>query len=125
MIYKLYINSGAKGNPGPATVSGSLYDSNDKCVFSYTRSFGSMTSNEAEYRAIYLGLGFLIQENLNGVTCYSNNKVVVNQINGTYKIKEDKFKKWYTEIRSALDFLTLVEIKYLHRDKMKNIIINN
>lgn len=71
----------------------------------------NITHNEAEYHAIILALEDYPNSNM---TIYTDSLLVVNQYNGTYKVKDPKMKYLLSRIRE-LSRNRRVEILYIRR----------
>ena len=96
---KIYINTdgGSRGNPGPAGIGIVFYDENGNEIHSCKEYIGDTTNNQAEYKAILKALQVLVKSkwylaNNNAdseVVCRLDSKLVVEQINGNYKVKNE------------------------------------
>ena len=60
-ILRIYIDGGARGNPGPAAAGVYIVDEMSKPVHAIRRFLGFATNNEAEYRALLLAYGWLFE----------------------------------------------------------------
>nr|XP_016456464.1 PREDICTED: uncharacterized protein LOC107780436 [Nicotiana tabacum] len=61
-----------------------------------------MTSNEAEYEAVIAGLKLALKYSARWVILRYNSKLVVNQVTGTFQIKEQRLQIYQTEIHKLL-----------------------
>jgi ribonuclease HI len=125
----IYINTdgGARGNPGPAGIGIVFFDENENEIHKYNECIGEATNNQAEYRAIIKALEILkkskwFSEN-NGdhakVICRLDSQLVVEQINGNFKVKNDGIKSMIDQIRVLLsDFRA--DISFIHIPREKN-----
>lgn len=126
---KLYINTdgGSRGNPGPAGIGIVFFDAKGGVIHDYKQYIGEGTNNEAEYRAIVKALEILLQSKWfkenniadKKVICRLDSKLVVEQINGTWKIKQDHLKLFVTEIRSMINQMHL-NISFVHIPREEN-----
>lgn len=126
---KLYINTdgGSRGNPGPAGIGVVFGDSGGGTVHSYKGCIGEGTNNEAEYKAIIKALEILLkskwfkENNIaeKEVICRLDSKLVVEQINGNWKIKQDHLKVFVNEIRSMIEQMHL-NISFVHIPREEN-----
>jgi len=107
MILKVYTDGGSKGNPGPSAIGGVGY-LNEKRVFEFKKSIGSATNNDAEYNALIEALGNIKNQKskiknidqISKIEFYSDSKLMVNQVNGLFKVKNGKIKEYILKIRS-------------------------
>ena len=102
-ILEVYTDGGAKGNPGLAAIGMVIYK-NKKKVFSLHQSIGWATNNEAEYKALIKALNIIKEKKdyfsqIEKIIFYSDSKLLVNQVNGFFKVKQGKIKEYILKIR--------------------------
>lgn len=125
MILKVYIDGGSKGNPGPSTIGGVGYLKN-KRIFEFKKSIGIATNNDAEYQALIKALEILnpkskipnkLQssnfQNIKHIQFFSDSRLMVNQVNGLFKVKNGKIKEYILKIRSLEQEIKLPIIYHL------------
>jgi len=115
---EVYVDGGSRGNPGPAAI-GFIIGSKE-----YKELIGEATNNIAEYKAIIAALKkvkhLLGKEKLKNteVIIYSDSDLVVNQLNGNYKILEKELIFLFIEVWNLkIDFPYL---KFIHIDREQN-----
>jgi len=127
---KIYINTdgGSRGNPGPAAIGIVFTNEAGEEIYSYKEYIGLGTNNEAEYKAIIKALDILIksrwfsQKNENGgeVICRLDSQLVVEQINGNYKVKQDHIKLLIADLRNIMSKINLrISFSYVPREQNK------
>jgi ribonuclease HI len=126
---QIFINTdgGSRGNPGQAAVGVVFFDESNKIMHSYKKCIGIATNNEAEYGAIIAALEILIKSKWfmennvasKKVICRLDSKLVVEQINGAWKIKEDRLKDFVARIKSMMDQIHL-NITFVHIPREEN-----
>ncbi len=84
---KLYTDGGSRGNPGPSASGFVLYDLNDRILFAGGEYVGITTNNQAEYRAVLLGLEQSKSMGARSVDVYMDSLLVVNKMKGIFKIR--------------------------------------
>lgn len=92
----VHIDGGARGNPGPAALGVVVADAQGNVLVEYAQVLGVKTNNEAEYSAAILALEKIkarwgkqkIKEM--SIEIYSDSQLLVEQINGRYKIVNSK-----------------------------------
>ena len=52
------------------------------------------TNNEAEYEALVVGLDLAKVTEITSIVIYYNSQVVINQVNGDYKCKGERMKRY-------------------------------
>lgn len=103
-VLKVFTDGGSKGNPGPATIGGVFYF-NNKPIFKFSKSIGLATNNVAEYQAVVYALekikknSILKKFSITNIEFYSDSSLLVNQINGLFKVKNKKIRDYLLKIR--------------------------
>ncbi len=118
---KVYFDGASRNNPGPAG-AGVLIKKNDEILGKYYRYLGKKTNNEAEYWAVIVGLKGLKRLDIGNkkVGFIGDSELIVNQLSGKYKIKEDRLKKLYWQIREEIINQGLsVTFHHVKREKNK------
>lgn len=91
---KIYTDGGARGNPGPAGIGVFVIDQQQQQVFSESKFIGPATNNEAEYKAFLASLEWLKtyvkSTSIDEVEWFLDSKLVVEQVNQNWKIKEKR-----------------------------------
>jgi len=91
----IHTDGGARGNPGPAACA-FVAEDEGKVLHRDSKNLGINTNNFAEYSAVVLALEWLVEnkQKLAGrnVYFYSDSELIVKQINGQYKIKNEILK---------------------------------
>lgn len=88
----VYTDGGSKGNPGQAAI-GIILVKDDQIIKEYGEYIGISTNNQAEYKAIIKALELCKALKEKKIICYSDSILLINQLNGLYKIKnKDLFK---------------------------------
>jgi ribonuclease HI len=106
----IFTDGGARGNPGPAAIGFVVKDERGKILAQKGKFLGRATNNVAEYQALIEALKWLIANNANGliftkekkliVNFFLDSQLVVNQLNGFYKIKDIKLKNLIIKVKS-------------------------
>jgi len=125
----IYINTdgGSRGNPGPAAIGVVFFDQEGNVLYKYKDCIGRATNNEAEYRAIICALKILKKSKwllANGsknksAACRLDSQLVVEQINGNYKIKQDHIGRFVQEIRDLISQMA-VSFSFTHIPREEN-----
>lgn len=100
----IYTDGGSRGNPGPGAIGVVFCNERNQILKKYNEYLGEVTNNEAEYKAIIFALKKfkllfgkkLAQET--EIEIRSDSELVVNQINGKYKILEEKLQPLFLEL---------------------------
>ncbi len=91
---EIYTDGGARGNPGPAGIGVFVIDEQQQQIFSQSKFIGQATNNEAEYKAFLTSLEWLKTHlksaSISEVEWFLDSKLVVEQVNQNWKIKEKR-----------------------------------
>lgn len=115
----LYSDGGSRNNPGPAAAGWLLKSKEGKLLKKGGRFLGQATNNEAEYQALLEGLKESLNFEPESLTCFLDSSLVVNQLNGTFKIKEARLKELVFEVKSLEKKFAEVSYQYIPREQNK------
>ena len=119
MKAKLYTDGGSRGNPGPAGIGAILISTEGELLAFDGKYQGEQTNNQAEYQALILGLGLAVSKDITELEIIMDSELVVKQLNGEYKIKDEKIKPLATEAKSMLEEFEQFSIKHVRREYNK------
>lgn len=100
-IYQIHTDGGARGNPGPAAV-GVVIHKNGKFLHQFGRAIGKTTNNVAEYRGVVEALKYMrsiLKKNEFELLFILDSMLIVNQLNGIFKIKEPHLRELSLEVK--------------------------
>ncbi len=116
----IYSDGAARGNPGPAGAGAVLTDASGKVVGEVCRYLGDgMTNNQAEYNALLLALKEAEKRGATRVSVFADSELMVKQIMGEYKVKNEGIKPLHAEAVSILRRFGGYSIAYVPREKNK------
>lgn len=123
----LQINTdgGSRNNPGPAAI-GVFASSNNKEVFTISHYLGIATNNEAEYQGVIFALKYLKENNISAQSLLFvlDSELIVKQITGVYKVKQEHLQKLKNEVLELIAKLTLnnqfKDLKFVNVLREKN-----
>jgi ribonuclease HI len=90
MKVHIYTDGGSRGNPGPgasAFIVVRKTDDGEKVLGKRAEVVGRCTNNEAEYRALIMGLTWVRSRDIDDVTLHSDSQLMVRQLQGAYRVK--------------------------------------
>ncbi len=118
MKLTIYSDGGARGNPGPAGIGFVIYSGQQKIKES-GEYIGEGTNNHAEYTALIKALGAAAELGATEVQCYLDSELVVRQLQGRYKVREENLKKLAGEVLSLTKNFKKIEFAHIPREKNK------
>lgn len=121
----IFTDGGARGNPGPAAVGVVIKNENQELVHRFGKCIGETTNNVAEYTAVIEALEWvknnLTAEQLNNlsISFFLDSSLVVNQLNGLFKINKNNLRDLMWRIRQLEGELG-IKITYNHVPREQN-----
>jgi ribonuclease HI len=86
----------------------------------FHRRIGIATNNVAEYQALIDGLKAVTEWKPDRLEIYLDSKLVVEQVNGTYRVKKPELQPLYNEVKHLLGgFADSPEMKHVERENNK------
>ncbi len=111
----LRTDGASRGNPGHAA-AGVVVESLAGEMIAYGKQYlGVITNNQAEYRALILGLKTVALFHPRRVTVYMDSELVVNQMTGRYKVNDGPLKELWSEARALAAALPTVAFTHVRR----------
>jgi ribonuclease HI len=115
----LRTDGGARPNPGPASIGIEIKSPDGKSVKEISRDIGHATNNQAEYRALIVGLEELAELGAEHVNIEIDSQLVVRHINGQYRVKDKDLRPLYKNALRLLGNLVSYTIEHIPRSKNK------
>jgi ribonuclease HI len=115
-VATLFTDGGARGNPGPAGI-GFVLSQIGSMPFEYGQYIGHATNNQAEYRALIAGMQEAKKQGIADLKCFLDSELVVKQVRGEYRVKNEELKILLTEIKKLLPVFSSVTFEHVPRSK--------
>ncbi len=128
----VFTDGGARGNPGPAAIGVVICDEKGRALKKYSEYLGHATNNEAEYQAVIFAIKkikALFGKKKIGemkVEIRSDSELLVNQLNGKYKILEANLQPlflqtWNMRVDTPnINFVSVPREKTKEADRLVN-----
>lgn len=133
MVLKIFTDGGSKGNPGPSAI-GMVFYIEDKQVYTYREDIGVTTNNVAEYTAVIIAMSkvpsIILRTssslkskvgNIDKIEFYSDSTLLVNQLNGLFKIKNPRIRTLVLNVKT-LEMELGIPVSYTHVKRERNTI---
>lgn len=98
----VYVDGSSRGNPGPAGIGYCVVGENGETLARGGEFVGFATSRVAEYYALREGVEKAMELGLKRVRFVGDNLMMINQMNGIYKIKNRDLLPIYADIRKKV-----------------------
>jgi len=117
MKINLFTDGGARGNPGPGAIGVVLKNSKGEVIKEVGKFIGECTNNEAEYEALIEGLDCALEKKATNLVCHLDSQLIVKQLNGEFKVKNPRMKKYWNFVKRLEKQFKAVEYKQVPREK--------
>lgn len=130
---KIYCDGGSRGNPGPAAIGFLVEDSKRGTIFKKGKFIGKATNNVAEYQAVIEALEWIADNRFcfplskTDLHFYLDSRLVVNQLNGFFKIKNSnlqilviKIKALENQLENSVFYHFIPRSQNIKADKLVN-----
>ena len=116
---KIYTDGGSRGNPGPSACAYVICNLDDNVVEKSGLYMGVSTNNKAEYQGLRLGLERAKELGIQRVKVFMDSQLVVNQINGLYKVRNADLIPAQQEVVALSKLFEKVSFTYIPRQLNK------
>ncbi len=113
----VYSDGAARGNPGPAGAGGIIKDMSGEVLAEISEYLGETTNNVAEYKALILTLEKALQYGKDEVEIYLDSELLVRQLTGAYKVKNEGLKPLFERVRQLLTAFNKASIEHVYRSE--------
>jgi ribonuclease HI len=114
----LNFDGASRGNPGLSGVGAVIYKNGEE-IWHSCKFVGTKTNNQSEYMALILGLKGALTLGITNLSVLGDSLLVINQVNGIYKVKSDSIFDLYEEVLVLKAQFALVEFNHVYREYNK------
>ena len=118
-MIRAYIDGGARGNPGPAGYGVRIEDADGTLVEELYGPLGIATNNVAEYNGLLAALQWAIDHGHRDVDIRSDSELLVKQMRGEYKVKNEGLRPLVARARLLMMELGHVRFEHVRREMNK------
>lgn len=127
----IYTDGASRGNPGPGAIAFLILNEKGEILREHKHYIGVCTNNVAEYRALIAALERARRLG-DEATCFSDSKLMINQLKGKYKVKKKHLKALFDRVKKIEKEFKKIEYKNVRRtdpvikrvDRMVNEVLN-
>ena len=120
MTFTAHIDGGARGNPGPAGWGVQITNGEGGTVTEFCGAIGRATNNVAEYSGLIAALDWCVAHGATCVHVKSDSLLLVQQMLGRYKIKNEGLKPLYGRARLLAAKIGQVSYEHIRREFNKD-----
>jgi ribonuclease HI/ADP-ribose pyrophosphatase YjhB (NUDIX family) len=112
----IYADGGSRGNPGPSAAGYIMLNDQQQVIAQDGEYLGITTNNQAEYQGVRLGLEKALEYGASRVDFRLDSMLVVNQMNGLYRIKNRELWPVHELIRGLIKQFHKVTFSHVQRE---------
>jgi len=122
----IFTDGGSRGNPGNAAIGVVVYAHDSNVIFEKSVYIGIATNNTAEYQAVVEALEWLVpyanEHGVKNIAFFSDSQLLVEQVCGRYKIKQQHIQQFYLKISRLREQLSTIgaATTFTHIPREKN-----
>jgi ribonuclease HI len=112
----VYIDGGARGNPGPAGYGVRVERPDGAVVEEFAESIGVATNNVAEYRGLIAALEWACAHGLGALHVRSDSLLLVQQMLGRFRVKNPGLQPLHAKARLLAHEIGRVTFEHVRRE---------
>jgi ribonuclease HI len=113
----LFTDGASRGNPGEAGAGVCILDEEGGELVAAGQYLGQCTNNEAEYRALLLGLARCKEFGRGRLKAQLDSELIVKQIRGQYRVKHPNLIPLFREAMARLSEFASYAVTHVRREK--------
>ena len=120
---RVFTDGASRGNPGKSGIGIVIKDASAKILTTYKEFIGEESNNSAEYKALIKSIDIIksLNQNFSLIQFFSDSELIVRQITGKYKIKNQNLIKLSLHFWNSINELNK-KFKITHITRDKNIL---
>jgi ribonuclease HI len=115
-----HVDGGSRGNPGHAGYGVFIQDGGGKPVAELSEYLGIQTNNFAEYSGLLAALRYAREHGCKAIEIVSDSELMVRQLNGQYKVKNEGLKPLYQQAMAMSRDLDWFKVRHVRREFNKD-----
>ena len=115
--YRVNIDGGSRGNPGPASYGVVIRDAQGKIVAKLKKYIGRMTNNVAEYYGLIAALDYAQSHEIRALRIESDSELLVKQMRGLYKVKSEDLQPLFERAKKMSLGFESFRIDHVYREQ--------
>ena len=116
---KVFTDGGSRGNPGDSACAFVICNLDGTVVEKSGYYMGMATNNQAEYYGFKKGLERARDLGIDKISLYSDSQLVVNQMNGIYKVKNQELAPLHQDVAQLARGFEKISFSYVPRELNK------
>ena len=115
--FRINIDGGSRGNPGPAAYGVLIRDANGGVVAKLKKYIGRFTNNVAEYYGLIAAMDYAQSHGVRAIRIESDSELLVKQMGGLYKVKSADLQPLYERAQKMSKGFDSFRIDHVYREQ--------
>ena len=115
--YRINIDGGSRGNPGPAAYGVLIRDAQGQAVAKLKKYIGRFTNNVAEYYGLIAAMDYAQSHGVRAIRIESDSELMVKQMRGLYKVKSADLQPLYERAQKMSKGFDSFRIDHVYREQ--------
>jgi ribonuclease HI len=115
--YRINIDGGSRGNPGPAAYGVLIRDARGGTVAKLKKYIGRFSNNVAEYYGLIAALDYAESHGVRAIRVESDSELLVKQMRGQYKVKSADLQPLYERAQKMSRAFDSFRIDFVYREQ--------
>src|SRR5215472_15603208 len=115
--YRVNIDGGSRGNPGPAAYGVLIRDGRGEVVAKLKKYIGRFTNNVAEYYGLIAALDYAQSHGIRALRIESDSELMVKQMRGQYKVKSEDLRPLFERAKKMSQTFESFRIDHVYREQ--------
>jgi len=111
----IHVDGASRGNPGPAGIGVVIEDEQGTTRAKISGYIGETTNNQAEYRALIMGLREAAKLKAEHVDIRTDSKLLAEQVQGNYKVRNASLRLLFQQVKQLLADFESFTITFIPR----------
>jgi ribonuclease HI len=115
--YRVNIDGGSRGNPGPAAYGVVIRDARGEIVAKLKKYIGRFTNNVAEYYGLIAAMDYAQSHGVRAIRVESDSELLVKQMCGQYKVKSADLQPLFERAKKMSQGFESFRIDHVYREQ--------
>ncbi len=115
--YRVNIDGGSRGNPGPAAYGVLIRDARGEIVAKLKKYIGRFTNNVAEYYGLIAAMDYAQSHSFRAIRIESDSELLVKQMRGQYKVKSADLQPLFERAKKMSQAFESFRIDHVYREQ--------
>ncbi len=114
-VLRLYVDGATGGDPLQGAVCYRQLDASEEVLLEHAQHIGEATSNEAEYRALMIGLSASQKYTHSRIECFTDSELMVKQLNEEYRVTDPRLQQLLERVQRLAQQFRRVTFSHVRR----------